>query len=97
MSVMTRQYKALIHQDIFCLSSTYTTFPVQIDGRWIRGEIEISLCVEKVFCFIPFCENPDSFAWDEGLQFFLYERLKSSKLSLTLTAVRGFLITHAIP
>lgn len=64
---MTRQYKTLIHQDMFSLSSTYTTFPVQIDRRRNReGEIDIFLCLEKVFCFIPFCETFDNFAEDEG-------------------------------
>lgn len=52
---------------MFSLSSTYTTFPVQIDRRRNReGEIDIFLCLEKVFCFIPFCETFDNFAEDEG-------------------------------
>lgn len=54
-SVMTRQYKVQTHQDIFPLSSTYTTSPLQLNGKGNRdGEREIFLCLEKVFCFIPF-------------------------------------------
>lgn len=52
--VMTRQYKVQIYQDVFPLSSTYTTSPLQLDGEGNRGEREIFLCLEKVFCFIPF-------------------------------------------
>lgn len=51
----------------------------------------------KGILFYPIFEASDSFAEYESPQSFLYERLKCGKLSLSLTAVRGFLITHAIP
>lgn len=53
-SVMTRQYKVQIHQDIFSLS-TYTTSPLHLDGEGNKeGGTEDFLSLQKLCCFIPF-------------------------------------------
>lgn len=58
-------------------------------------EIQRFSCVWKRYSVLSHFSGLWQLCWRWGS--FLYERLKWGKLSLSLTAVRGFLITHAIP